>query len=124
MIRAFLPLLLIAATEPAEFEPSAERFADPTACRIHLEELAAEARQQDFDAVEGPYAIAEGDVRIHMVRAESDGHRIAEYRCLGADLSARSWRHGMGNAEADEPFTIESVAREAEWLKKRSGEEQ
>ena len=124
MIRALVPLLLVAAAEPAAFEPSAERFVDAAACRTHLEGLASEARQQDFDAVKGPYAIAEDDVRIHMVRAEANGHRINEHRCLGAELSARSWRHSIGRAEADAPFTIESVARKAEWLKKGSGEEQ
>src|SRR3546814_20907311 len=55
-----------------------------------------EARGQDYVAVEGPYAIAEGDVRIHMVRAEGSGHRIREHRCLGAELGARDWPHGMG----------------------------
>lgn len=123
MIRALLPLLLIAAAEPAEFEP-AQRFADAAACRTHLEGLVEQARQQDFDAVEGPYSIAAGDVRIHMVRSEADGHRIDEHRCLGAELSARSWRHTISRAKADEPFTIESVARNAEWLKKGSGKEE
>src|SRR3546814_2554857 len=77
-----------------------------------------EARGQDYVAVEGPYAIAEGDVRIHMVRAEGSGHRIREHRCLGAELGARDWPHGMGTGDAEEPFTIESVARKAEWLKR------
>lgn len=124
MMHALLPLLALAAAETVPFEPSAERFADAVACRVHLEELVGEARRQDYVAVEGPYAIAAGDVRIHMVRAEGNGHRIQEHRCLGAQLSVRDWRHGMGTADADEPFTIESVARKAEWLKKGSGEEQ
>jgi hypothetical protein len=124
MIRTFLPLLLLAAAEPAEFEPSAEHFTDAAACRVHLEGLVSEARGQDYAVVEGPYDLAEGDVRIHMIRAETNGHRIAEHRCLGTKLSARSWRHGMGKEEAEEPFTIDSVARKAEWLKKGSGEEQ
>ena len=122
MIAAFLPLLALAAAEPAAFEPSAERFADAAACRSHLESVVKAARGQDYDVVEGPYAIADGDVRIHMIRAEADGHRIDEHRCLGAELSARSWRHSMGRSESDEPFTIESGARKAEWLKKGSGE--
>ena len=119
MLHALLPLLALAAAGPeAPFVPSAERFADAAACRVHLEGVVGEARQQDYVAVEGPYAIAEDDVRIHMVRAEASGHRIDEHRCLGADLSARSWRHAMEGASAEEAFTIESVARKAEWLKK------
>ena len=122
MIRAFLPLLLVAAAQPAEFEP-VQSFADAAACRAHLEGLVEQARRQGVDAVEGPYAIAAGDVRIHMVRAEADGHRIDEHRCLGGELSARSWRHTMRRGDADAPFTIESVARSAEWLKKGGKEE-
>ena len=61
-----------------------------------------------------------GDVRIHFVRAEGAGHRIDEQRCLGERLSGRSWTHSM---EPDEPeFTVESVARTAEWLKKGAGQ--
>ncbi|HEY9553197.1 hypothetical protein [Allosphingosinicella sp.] len=122
MIHTLLPLLALASAEPVEFKPSAERFADAATCRVHLEELVGEARGQDYVAVEGPYAIAEGDVRIHMVRAEGSGHRIREHRCLGAELGARDWPHGMGTGDAEEPFTIESVARKAEWLKQDGGE--
>lgn len=119
-----LALLALAASdvhdpappEPAPFVPSAERFADAAACGARLLALVREARGQDYAAVEGPYAIAEGDIRIHMVRAEEGGHRITEQRCLGPALASRSWRHAM--EEADEPFTIESAARKAEWLKK------
>ena len=118
MIRPLLPfaLLLVAATEPARFEPQPERFADAGACKAHLEKLAKDARGQDYVAVQGPYAIGPGDVRIHMVRAEGKGHRITEHRCLDAALSARSWRHAM--EEGDGAVTIESLARDAEWLKK------
>ena len=116
-------LLLLAAAEPAQFEPSPERFADAAACRSHLEGLVAGARQGDYVAVQGPYDLETGDVRIHMIRAEDGGHRIFEHRCLGSDLSARSWLHAM-TASGDEPFTVESAARKAEWLKKRGGEEQ
>lgn len=119
MIAFLLPLLALAAADPeTPFVSSAEHFADAAACRGHLETLVAAARGQDYDIVEGPYAVAQGDVRIHMIRAEADGHRIDEHRCLGAVLSARTWRHSLGKAEADEPFTIESAARKAEWLKK------
>lgn len=118
MIRSLLPfaLLLIAATEPARFEPQPERFASAGACQAHLETLAGVARGQDYVAVQGPYAIGPGDVRIHMIRAEGNGHRITEHRCLDAALSARSWRHAM--EDDDKPATIESLARDAEWLKK------
>jgi hypothetical protein len=98
----------------APFEPAVELFADAAACRLHLEGLVAAAK--DYDAVRGPYAISEGDIRIHMVRAEGSGHRIWEHRCLAEKLSARSWNHSM--APADEPFTLESAAARAEWLKK------
>ncbi|HEY0625887.1 MAG TPA: hypothetical protein VGD10_04060 [Allosphingosinicella sp.] len=120
MIRA-LPLLLAfiaapAAAEEVPFVVSAERFADAAACRAHIDGLAATARAERYDAVEGPYELVAGDVRIHMVKAEGAGHRISEHRCLAAELSARSWNHSM---EADEEeFTVESVAARAEWLKK------
>jgi hypothetical protein len=117
MILFTLAAFLAAAPAPAEearFEPSAELFADPQACRLHLGGLIAAAK--DYDAVQGPYMIAEGDVRIHMVRAEGSGHRIWEHRCLAEKLSARSWSHSM--ADTEEEFTVESVARKAEWLKK------
>ena len=123
MIRALLPLplLLLAAAGEAPFEPVAERFADAAACKAHLAGLAETARGEAWEAVKGPYAIAPDDVRIHMVRAEGSGHRIAEHRCLGAALAARSWHHSMEAAE--EAFTIESVLRTAEWLKKPGREQ-
>ena len=116
MIVAFLLALAAAPVEPAAFEPGIESFADAPACTAHLTKLAEEARQGGYDAVEGPYDIAAGDVRIHTVKAEGDGHRIHEYRCLDKAFSSRSWRHSM--AAAEQPFTIESAARNAEWLKK------
>jgi hypothetical protein len=58
---------------------------------------------------------------MHTIRAEGTGHRIFEQRCLAEKLSARTWRHAMEPEAA--PFTIESVARSAEWLKKPAGEQ-
>jgi hypothetical protein len=116
-----LPLLfLTAASEETPFSASAETFADAAACKARLAVLAAEARGGAYDAVEGPYDVAEGDARIHSVRAEGAGHRIAEHRCLAEKLSSRSWTHEMETAQAD--FTVESAARAAPWLKKRAGE--
>ena len=102
--------------EPPEFQRSSERFADAASCRTHLVRLVGEARGAGFDAAEGPYDLAVGDVRSHTVRAEGHGHRIAEYRCAAAELSERSWSRSM-SGEVEEEFTIESVARRAEWLK-------
>jgi len=123
-----VPLLLAAAAasggapersdppEPPEFGAASRRFADAAGCRAHLAGLVAEARGSSFDAAEGPYEIALGDVRAHTVRSEGHGHRIAEYRCAVAELSERSWTRSMA-ADAEEEFTVESVARRAEWLK-------
>ena len=118
MLRFLLPLpfLLLVAAREAPFEDSAERFADAAACKAHLAGLADAAQGQGYDAVEGPYEIAAGDTRVHMVRAEGAGHRIEEHRCQAEKLSARSWTHAIEAAE--EPFTVESAARSAEWLKK------
>lgn len=123
MIRPLLiaaPLLLAAAAphvdpELPDFEASSERFADAAGCRAHILRLVADARRTGFDAAEGPYDFEAGDVRAHTVRSEGPGHRIAEYRCLSEQLSARSWTHVL--VQAEEEFTIESVARRAEWLK-------
>jgi hypothetical protein len=109
-------LLLLAAMDETPFEARPERFADAAACKAHLAALATGARGGDYDAVEGPYEIAAGDVRIHTVRSEALGHRIDEQRCLSEKLSGRSWNHRMEAEEA--PFTVESVARTAPWLKK------
>ena len=115
-------LLLLAAAaaeaEPPPFTRSPERrFADAEACRAHLGELVSAARSERADAAEGPYEIEPGDVRAHVVRAEGHGHRIAEYRCAGAELASRSWSRSMEPAEAE--FTVESVARRAGWGKER-----
>ena len=116
-----LLLLLAAAADETPFEAGAERFADAAACKAHLGVLAARARSGGgYEAIEGPYEIAAGDVRIHMVRVEGNGHRIAEHRCLAEKLSARSWSHSMEAEE--EAFTVESVARSAPWLKKPAGQ--
>jgi hypothetical protein len=111
-------LLLTAAAEPEEtpFDASAETFADAAACKARLATLAADARGGRFDAVEGPYDVTPGDTRIHTVRAEGSGHRIAEHRCLAEKLSNRSWTHFMADAQPE--WTVESAARDAPWLKK------
>ena len=119
-----LPLTLFVAAAPlaaageAPFVSSGETFADAGACKAHLGGLVADARAGRYAAVEGPYEIAAGDVRAHMVRAEESGHRITEHRCLAEKLSSRTWRHSMGGDEAEEPETIETMAAKAEWLKK------
>jgi hypothetical protein len=124
MILALVLAGAAATLGEAPFEPSAQSFADAAACKAFLAARAVEARGQGFDAVEGPYAVGAGDVRIHTVRAEGRGHRIAEQRCLDSALSARSWRHSLEGPEesAEEtPFSPESVARSAPWLKKGAG---
>ncbi|HEX9947727.1 MAG TPA: hypothetical protein VGA98_09315 [Allosphingosinicella sp.] len=119
-----LSLILLAgvaaAGGEAPFEPSRRSFADPAACEAFLAGHAGDARGKGFDAVEGPYRIGAGDVRIHIVRTEGSGHRIDEQRCLGAALSGRSWHHSLGD-EDEEAFTAESAARSAPWLKKGPG---
>ncbi len=119
MIRTLLALPVLAAAtvalaDPPDFEGSAERFADAGACLSHLEHVVADARSGDFDAAEGPYAVGPSDMRAHTVRAEGLGHRISEYRCLDASLSARSWVERM-DRRADGAFSIDSLAG-AEWL--------
>jgi hypothetical protein len=117
-----LPLLLLtAASDETPFEASAETFADAAACKARLAALAAEARGGAHDAVEGPYQVASGDVRIHKVQAEGFGHRVAEHRCLSEKLSSRSWTHRMEAAAPE--FTVESAAQTAAWLKKSPGEQ-
>jgi len=121
MIRTLLvlPLLALAtaaaaADEPPEFQSAAEHFNNAAACLGFLEHVVADARGGDFDAAEGPYAIGPGDMRAHTVRAEGLGHRISEYRCAGAELSARSWVHRM-DRRTDGAFSIDSLAG-ADWL--------
>lgn len=116
-----LPLLLLIAAAELPFEPSAKSFSDAASCCAHLTALATEARADRADAVEGPYEIAAGDVRIHSVRAEGAGHRIVEHRCLAEQLSSRSWSHEMEDAVP--AFTVESAARDAAWLKKNRAEQ-
>jgi hypothetical protein len=121
---ALLPLIglfgaaPLTASEEVPFEPSASVFADASACKAHLTGSVSEARKAAHIAVEGPYEIAAGDVRAHVVLAAGSGHRITEHRCLAEKLSSRSWRHSMGGPETEEPETIESMAAKAEWLKK------
>jgi hypothetical protein len=121
---ALLPLILLAAAAPlaaedeVPFEPSASLFANASACRAHLVQSLAHARHAAHVAAEGPYEIASGDVRTHVVQISGSGHRITEQRCLFEKLSSRSWRHSMGGAESEEPETIETMAAKAEWLKK------
>jgi hypothetical protein len=123
-----VPALLALAAAPVKlgdqvpFEPAAESFSDAAACRAFLAARADAARAQGFEAVEGPYRLAAADVRVHTVRAEGKGHRIVETRCLDKALSARTWTHNM--VEDDQPFSVESAARAAPWLKKAPGQQQ
>lgn len=105
-----------AAAEEAAFKPSPLTFPDAAACRAQLSGIVSSA--QGYDVVRGPYDLAAGDVRIHLVRAEDTGHHIWEHRCLAEVLSSRDWVHRMEQTE--EAFTVESAARKAEWLKKEA----
>jgi len=113
-----LAFLAVAAADEVKFEPASERFANAAGCRTHLEGIVSATTGKGYDAARGPYAIADGDIRVHMVKAEGNGHRIWEHRCLAEALSSRTWHHSM-EADAEE-FTVESVARTAEWLKKEA----
>ena len=123
-MRLLLPLAFLAASAPlaandeVPFEPSPLVFADAGACKAHLAGVVAEARRGSPVAVEGPYEIASGDVRVHSVTVAGSGHRVTEHRCLAEKLSARTWRHSMDESEDEAPETIESMAAKAEWLKK------
>jgi hypothetical protein len=117
------PILLfaaapLAASDEVPFEPSASVFANASACKAHLGAAAAIARSAAHVGVEGPYEIASGDVRTHVVLVAGSGHRITEHRCLAEKLSSRTWRHSMDGSEGEEPETIETMAAKAEWLKK------
>jgi len=117
------PLLLAAsaaasASDEVPFEPSAESFADAAACKARLASIVTGARKGVHAPAEGPYEIGPGDVRSHWVVASGNGHRITEHRCLGKQLSSRSWTHSMDGSGPEEPETIESIAAKAEWLKK------
>jgi hypothetical protein len=94
-------------------------FATPAACDARLTEIVEEARKGRWIAVEGPYIVAQGDRRIHMVEALANGHAITEHRCGQKELSTRTWRHSMGSEDSGAPETIESMAAKAEWLKKK-----
>jgi hypothetical protein len=118
-----LAFMLVAADE-VPFEPSSASFANAAACRAELVTRVAGARKAGHVAVEGPYDLATGDVRVHMVQADGAGHQISEHRCLAEKLSSRSWRHSMDGSVAEAPATIESMAAKAEWLKKAPGEKQ
>jgi hypothetical protein len=121
---ALLPIIVLLAAAPlaaadeVPFEPSASVFADAAACKAKLIASVAKARGAAHVAAEGPYEIAPGDLRTHVVVIAGSGHRITEYRCLAEKLSSRSWRHSMDGSENEEPETIESMAAKAEWLKK------
>ncbi len=125
MHRLILPLSLLIATPAsaasgeAPFVPSGQAFASAAACRAQLVELVADARRGDHAAIEGPYEVAAGDVRAHLVRISGSGHRITEHRCAGEKLSTRTWRHSIDGAEEEAAETIDSMAAKAEWLKKR-----
>jgi hypothetical protein len=117
---AFLP----AAADEVPFEPSSASFANAAACRTELATRVAGARKGGYVAVEGPYDLAAGDVRVHMVMADGTGHQISEHRCLAEKLSSRSWRHSMDGSLAEAPATIKSMAAKAEWLKEAPGKKQ
>ncbi len=129
MRRLLLTLILSAVSAPllaspeVPFGATRESFAGPEACRAHLVAVVADARARGDAAAEGPYQVAPSDVRAHAVIISGSGHRITEHRCLAEKLSSRTWRHSMGNAEAEEAETIESMAAKAEWLKKPRGEQ-
>jgi hypothetical protein len=120
-----LLLLLAGATAgigETPFEPGADSFRTAAECKARLAAIADEARRGAFDAIEGPYDVASGDVRVHIVAAEGKGHRIAEHRCLAEKLSSRSWAHRM---EEDLPeFSVDSVARSSAWLKQGAAQKQ
>lgn len=116
-----LAFLLAQAALPAIAHDTSE-FLDAASCRARLAEIARQARGGGYDAVEGPYDIAPGDVRIHTVAAEGSGHRITEHRCEGARLSGRSWTRSMEPEET--PFTIESIAPTLPWVKQPTRQQQ
>jgi hypothetical protein len=124
MHRLLLSLALLGAVSPllasgeVPFDPSGESFANPAACKARLAGIVADARGREHVAVNGPYDVAAGDVRVHAVVVSGRGHRITEHRCLAEKLSSRTWRHSMSGSESEEPETIESMAAQAEWLKK------
>jgi hypothetical protein len=115
-----IAILLMAAAGAAEvpFEASDRAFADAAGCRAHLSAWVAGA---GGEAAVGPYEIAAGDVRAHVVKVSGAGHRITEQRCLVEKLSDRTWRHSMEDGEGERPDTIDDLAAKAPWLKKAPG---
>jgi hypothetical protein len=96
----------------------------PADCRAELGRLAAEARSQGYEAVEGPYEVEAGDWRAHTVVAGGGGHRIVEHRCVDGRVVTRSWsEHPDGAGDADAATPIESLLRGAVWLE-QDGREQ
>ena len=87
-------------------------------CPAELGRLAGQARGEGAEAVEGPYEVAPGDVRIHAVHAEDGGHRIVEHRCEGGRVVSRSWTERGSGAEAA-ATPIESLLRGARWEQRR-----
>jgi len=116
-----LLLALAAANAPEIPFQTVEVLPSSAACENKLVSLAREAEGQE--AVRGPYEIEDGDIRIHMVRADGDGHLIVEYRCRGDELSTRSWQHSMRRDTVEEPVTVESWSKGAPWLKKDAPEQ-
>ncbi|MGQ0559803.1 MAG: hypothetical protein ACT4OE_09495 [Sphingosinicella sp.] len=86
----------------------------PLACRPELERIAADARGQPYDLVQGPYEVVPGDLRVHVVYSEDGVHRIVEHRCENGRVVSRSWTE-RGNGALD-PSSIESILRRAKWL--------
>ena len=87
----------------------------PADCRAELGRLAAEARVEGYEAVEGPYEVGPGDWRAHAVVADGAGHRIVEHRCVDGRVVSRSWSERPEGA-GDGPTPIESLLRGAVWL--------
>ena len=120
-----IPALLLAAAaataaEEVPFHASVDTFRDAAACGARLKQMTGEARLGQHSAVEGPYAVAPGDLRTHWIDVAGSGHRITEHRCLAEKLSSRSWRHSVVGDDGEEAETIEQMAAQAEWLKKGS----
>ena len=109
-----IPALLLAtlAAPAADFD-----------CHSELQRVAAEMRGQGYEAVEGPYAVSPGDLRVHGVFAEGDGHRIVEHRCARGRVVSRSWSESQAGSREEE-LTMDSLERIARRLYQRRGEQQ
>jgi hypothetical protein len=79
-------------------------------CRAELERVAAVARGEVYEAVEGPYEVGPGDLRVHAVVMEGNGHRIVEHRCEDGRVVSRSWTESMESDE-DAPWNSDSLER-------------